>query len=140
MAASVVRAARYGRDCWDYVEAANRDVMVICQIESAAAVAAVEDIAQIDGVDMLFVGPADLSSDMGYVGQVDHPEVLRAIAAVEQAAKAAGKLLGAIPTPGRSSADLIEAGYDVIAAGADSVLLRDAADAQVASLKALRKL
>ncbi|TQV79089.1 HpcH/HpaI aldolase family protein [Denitrobaculum tricleocarpae] len=135
MAAAIVRAARYGRDCWDYVEAANRDVVVICQIESAQAVEAVEEIARVEGVDMLFVGPADLSSDMGYVGEVDHPEVMKAITRVEQAAKAAGKLLGAIPTPGRSTQELREAGYDIIVPGADTILLRDAADAQVASLK-----
>lgn len=135
MAAAIVRAARYGRDCWDYVEAANRDVLVICQIESAAAVEAVEDIAQVEGVDMLFVGPADLSSDMGYVGEVDHPEVMKAVARVEKAAKSAGKLLGAIPTPGRSTQELAAAGYDLIVPGADTILLRDAADAQVESLK-----
>ena len=135
MAAAIVRASRYGRDCWDYVEAANREVTVICQIESAQAVEAVEEIAQVEGLDMLFVGPADLSSDMGYVGEVDHPEVLKAIARVEKAAKSAGKLLGAIPTPGRSVRELVAAGYDIIVPGADTVLLRDAADAQVASLR-----
>ena len=54
MAAAVVRASRYGRDCWDYVEASNRDVVVICQIESAKSVEAVEEIAKVEGVDMLF--------------------------------------------------------------------------------------
>ena len=136
MAAAIVRAARYGRDCWDYVEAANRDVLVICQIESAKAVESVEEIARVEGVDMLFVGPSDLSSDMGFVGEVDHPEVMKATARVEQAARAAGKMMGAIPTPARSAEDLCEAGYELVLAGADTILLRDAADAHVASLKA----
>ncbi|WP_282608177.1 HpcH/HpaI aldolase/citrate lyase family protein [Pelagibius sp. Alg239-R121] len=135
MAAAIVRAARYGRDCWDYVEAANREVLVICQIESAKAVEAVEDIAQVEGVDLLFVGPSDLSSDMGYVGEVDHPEVVKATQRVEQAARAAGKMLGAIPTPARSAQNLVDAGYELVLAGADTILLRDAADAHVVSLK-----
>jgi 4-hydroxy-2-oxoheptanedioate aldolase len=125
MAATVVRASNYGADWKDYIGRAEAELLILCQIESRAAVEAAADIAGVDGVDMIFVGPFDLSASLGHLGQPDHPEVRAAIAAVEKAAKAAGKLLGAIPTPERSAKDLYDAGYDLVLADSDVALLRD---------------
>ena len=127
MAATVVRASAYGADWKAYVKRAAEDLLVICQIESGAAVEAAAEIAGVEGVDMIFVGPFDLSASLGYLGQPDHPEVRAAIDAVEKAAKTAGKLLGAIPTPERSAKELYAAGYDLVLADSDVILLRDAA-------------
>jgi len=127
MAATVVRASNYGADWQDYIGRVETDLLVICQIESQAAVEAAADIASVEGVDMIFVGPFDLSASLGYLGQPDHPEVRAAITAVETAAKAAGKLLGAIPTPARSAKELYDDGYDLVLADSDVVLLREAA-------------
>jgi 4-hydroxy-2-oxoheptanedioate aldolase len=91
-----------------------------------------------DGVDLLFVGPFDLSASLGYLGEPDHPVVREAIDGVEKAAKAAGKLLGAIPTPGRTPEELFAAGYDLVVGGPDNGLLREAAQAEAARLKAAR--
>ncbi len=127
MAPTIVRASDYGKDWRGYVERADRDLLVICQIESAEAVAAAAEIAAVDGVDMLFLGPFDLSAALGHPGQPDHPEVRRRIEAVEAAARAAGCLLGGIPTPERGADQLFAAGYDLVLADFDLVLLRDAA-------------
>ena len=105
------------------------------KFESAEAVENVTAIAGIEGVDMLFVGPFDLSANLGHVGEPDHPEVRAAIARVEAAAKAAGTRLGAIPTPERSAADLVAAGYELIIVDADVLLLRDGAHASLARLR-----
>ena len=137
MAASIVRASNYGADWQDYVQRADDALLVICQIESGAAVDDVEAIAAVAGVDLLFIGPFDLSANLGYLGQPDHPDVRKRIAAVERAAKAAGKLLGAIPTPERSIEDLLAAGYNLILADADSLFLRDGARASVARFRDL---
>jgi 2-keto-3-deoxy-L-rhamnonate aldolase RhmA len=107
----------------------------MCQIESAEAVENVAAIAGTEGVDMLFVGPFDLSANVGHVGEPDHPEVRAMIARVEAAAKAAGTRLGAIPTPERSAAELVAAGYDLIIADADVLLLREGARASLATLR-----
>lgn len=139
MAAPVVRASDYGADWQSYAQGADDALLVICQIESAAAVVNVDEIAAVEGVDLLFVGPFDLSANLGYLGQPDHPDVRHRIDAVEQAAKAAGKLLGAIPTPERSIEDLLAAGYNLILADADSLFLRDAARASVERFRALTK-
>ena len=139
MAAPVVRASRYGADWQTYVQNAHETLLVICQIESRAAVEAVEEIAAVQGVDMLFVGPFDLSANVGHLGEPDHPEVRELIAAVERAAKAAGKLLGAIPTPGRGVEDLLAAGYDLLLPDMDSLMLRDAARAALARWRGAAK-
>ena len=136
MAPSIVRASDYGAHWRDYVAAADEQLMVICQIETAQAVENAAAIAACEGVDMLFIGPFDLSANMGFVGQPDHGEVLARIAEVEAASKAAGKLLGAIPTGARPAEQLFELGYDLVLADFDLLLLRDAARASVARLRA----
>jgi 2-keto-3-deoxy-L-rhamnonate aldolase RhmA len=109
---------------------------VICQIETPAAVENVEAIAAVDGVDMLFVGPYDLSAQMGFPGQPDHPEVRAAVDRVARAVKTQGKLLGGIATPERPDAELLAAGCDLVLSDSDVALLRNAADASVARFRA----
>lgn len=135
MAAPIVRAAGYGQDWRGYVRDIAENLLVICQVESGAAVDAAARIAAIDGVDMIFIGPFDLSARLGHMGEPDHPEVRAAIAEVERVAKAAGCLLGAIPTPERSPEDLYKAGYDLVLADIDLVILREGARAGVAALR-----
>ena len=120
-----------------YLERAAEDTLVICQIETPEAVRESEAIADLDGVDMLFLGPNDLAANLGYPGQVDHPEVLAAAERMESAVRATGKLLGAIPTPARSIAALKAAGYHLIMADADTLLLRESACRSVAVFRDL---
>jgi len=127
MAATVVRASEYGADWRAYLTRVEEQLLIICQIESRAAVAAAAEILGVEGVDMVFIGPFDLSASLGHLGDPDHGAVREAILSVEAAAKAAGKLLGGIPTPGRSAQDLYAAGYDLVLADSDVGLLRDAA-------------
>lgn len=136
MAATVVRASRFGLDWQDYTARAAEELLIMCQVESAQAVENVSAIADVEGVDMLFIGPFDLSASLGFLGQPDHETVMTAISKVEAAAKAAGRLLGGIPTPGRSAQALYDAGYNLVLADADVLLLRDAAGASVKALRA----
>lgn len=134
MAAPIVRAAGYGQDWRGYVRDITENLLAICQVETRAAVENVADIAAVDGLDMIFVGPFDLSGSLGHLGEPDHPDVRAAITAVEEAAKAQGCLLGGIPTPERSSKALYAAGYDLVLADIDLVFLREGALAGVAAL------
>ena len=136
MAATVVRASRFGMEWQDYTARAADELLIMCQVESAEAVENVSAIADVEGVDMLFIGPFDLSASLGFLGQPDHETVMASISRVEAAAKAAGKLLGGIPTPGRSAQALYDAGYHLVLADADVSLLRDAACASVEGLRA----
>ena len=135
MAVGVVRASDYGTRAKEYLEEADDALMIMCQIESAEAVANAREIAAVEGVDMLFIGPYDLSASLGYPGDPDHPEARSAIAKVEAAAKSAGAALGTIPTPGRGAADLATAGYSLVMVDSDVLLLRDAARSSIAALR-----
>ena len=74
MGSALARAARWNR-VPDYLARASETISVTVQIESTAAVEAVEDILKLDGVDAIFVGPSDLAASMGLLGQQEHPEV-----------------------------------------------------------------
>ena len=136
LAASLIRASRYGADLDAYLAHCGDDLLVIAQIETERAVKAAGEIAAVDGIDMVFIGPFDLSADLGHLGQPDHPDVRKAIESTEQAVRAAGKMLGGLPSPQRSAKDLFDDGYDLVLAGSDVLLLRDAARADAAQLKA----
>ena len=81
----------------EFAERANREHLVLIQIETASAVQEVDAIAAINGVDLLFVGPADLSQSLGVLGQLSHPRVWEAIDAVAAACKRHGKHWGVVP-------------------------------------------
>ncbi len=133
MAVGIVRASDYGARTQEYLAESEDALMIMCQIESAEAVENVREIAAVEGVDMLFIGPFDLSASLGHLGEPDHPKARAAIDEIEAAAKSAGVMLGTIPTPGRSAADLAQAGYSLVMADSDLLLLRDAARSSIAA-------
>jgi 2-keto-3-deoxy-L-rhamnonate aldolase RhmA len=80
---------------------------------------------------MLFIGPNDLSTSLGYFGQGDHPTVRKAIDRIIAAAKASGKWLGTVPTKERNAKNLFGRGFDLVVSGSDVALLREAVQAHV---------
>lgn len=72
----------------EYLQAANDETVVVLQIEDAEAAARVDEIAETPGIDVLFVGPADLALSLGMPGQVRHPKVLEVIERVVRACEA----------------------------------------------------
>ncbi len=99
--------------------AANSSTVFLPQIETPEAVANAADIAAVDAVDVLFVGPLDLSTNMGHPGDFTSPAFAQALSDVAQAARAAGKAAG-IFAPGPRLAQLCaELGYTVFSYGAD---------------------
>lgn len=133
----LVRASDYGMAAGDYFNNARDNLLVICQIETAEAVDAIPEIAAVDGVDMLFIGPIDLSGSIGKLGQFDDAAVIALRERAEDAIKAAGKLLGGLAVPNLDVAHMAARGYDFVTASSDITLLRDAALAQ---LKDMRKI
>ena len=125
-AASVVRASGYGADP-DYGKNANNELLLIVQIEHVDAADNIGEIAGVDGVDMLFIGPNDLAGSMGKFEGLGDPEVIAAIDEVENRIKSSGKMLGGFPLPNRSDAELEERGYHFIARHCDIYLFRTAA-------------
>ncbi len=91
-----VRAADYGipKPLGEYVKEANRELMTIVQIETVKAAKNIKDIIAVPGIDVFFIGPNDLSSDMGFPGQQNHPEVQNLISSLVKDIRAAGKAAG----------------------------------------------
>jgi 4-hydroxy-2-oxoheptanedioate aldolase len=77
-----------------YTERANRETMVIVHIETRQAVDAIDEYIAVDGVDVLFIGPTDLSHSLGHPGDAAHPEVVAAMDHVAEAVVASDKTLG----------------------------------------------
>jgi 4-hydroxy-2-oxoheptanedioate aldolase len=133
-AAPGVRAAGYGRDP-EYLPTADDRRVLMIQIETAPALDVVDEIAAIDGVDVLFLGPADLARELGLLGAAaDHPQILEAAARIAAAADAGAKAAGVyLHDPGHATT-YRELGYSMIASGSDSGLLRGAVDARLGRL------
>jgi 4-hydroxy-2-oxoheptanedioate aldolase len=133
--ATVVRAAGYGTHYNDYRVESKSNLLPIIQIESAEAVKNVEEIAAVDGVGVLFIGPMDLSTSLGIFRQYDHPLFLDALnktlAAASRHNRAAGILLPGVDTT-RHYRDM---GFRFIAAGTDILLLKTAAKQLVQDLR-----
>lgn len=120
--AGIVRAARYGLAA-DYVRTANDNACTIVQIESAAAVEAADAIAAVDGIDALFVGPADLAASLGHLGDSLHPEVQQAIDRVAAAAKRRRKAAGIFAGSAAEARDYAARGFTLVSLAADVVWL-----------------
>lgn len=94
--AAGVRSADYGfnQTMAEYAEEANRETLVCVQLEEGEAVRNVEGILTVEGVDVFFVGPSDLSQSLGFPGRPDTPEVREAMEHVFATVRAAGRMSG----------------------------------------------
>jgi len=121
--APTVRASGYGA-APDYAKRANENLLICLQIESDKAIANAGAIAAVDGVDLVFIGVADLSGSVGLLEQPGDAKVDRLIAKGEAAVRKAGKPLGTVPRPGHGLVDLAADGYAFVAGLGDAYLLR----------------
>lgn len=121
------RANRFGR-VKDYLTAYEAETCVVVQIETRAALSRIEEIAGVEGVDAVFFGPADLSCDMGLIGQPAHPDVRAAIVDGLKRCKAIGKKVGLLSTSEPDSRYFLEQGFDFVSVGSDTALLARNAD------------
>jgi len=106
----------------DYLKSANEKLVTIVQIESTTALSNLKSIAAQDGVDVLFVGPLDLSVSLGFPGQADHPKFHDALTTVLEACTVTGKAAGILATP-ESAAEMLEKGFRFLAIGSDGKAL-----------------
>lgn len=117
------RSNRYGSVA-DYFKIVNDNIAVMLQIESRAGVAAAAEIAAVEGVDGLFIGPSDLAAGFGHLGHANYPEVQAAMATVFAAAKAAGKPVGILSPVEADARRYLEMGASCVAVGSDLGVLR----------------
>jgi 4-hydroxy-2-oxoheptanedioate aldolase len=126
--ASVARAADYGR-VKDYVTTANEEICLILQIESRAGLAALPAILALDGVDGVFIGPADLAADMGHPGNSAAPAVQSAIDTALADIMASGKSAGILTFDQTAAQRYRNMGVTFLGVGGDVGLLMRAAEA-----------
>jgi 2-keto-3-deoxy-L-rhamnonate aldolase RhmA len=131
---AAARAADYGRSFERYVGEA--DPLTVVQLESEAAVENAAEIAAVDGVDALFVGPADLSAALGEFPDWDGPVVGEAIEAVLGAGADADVPVGTLAAGPGEVSPWLERGFDFLAVGVDAGMLAGAADDAVAAFEA----
>ena len=118
MGAAIARASRFNTIC-GYVEHANENICLLVQAETRTAMANLDQIAAVDGVDGIFIGPNDLAADMGFRGQTHAPEVQAAVEDGISRIIAAGKPAGILTFDEALNRRYLELGATFVAVGAD---------------------
>jgi len=132
--ARAVRAMGFGRTSDAYVSNLDQTLVGIIQIETVSALKNINAIAAVDGVDVLFVGPFDLTTALGIFGQLDHMLYQQAIRDVAEAATKHGKATGVLLRDPKEYHMYHDLGYRFLACGADGAFVRTGADEMVKQL------
>lgn len=121
--AALARASGYN-GITDYLQTANNEVCLLLQVESMAGVEALDDILAVEGVDGVFVGPADLAADMGYLGQPGAPEVQAVVNDTLARIRKAGRAAGILTSDQSLAKGYAANGVAFLAVGSDVGVLR----------------
>jgi 4-hydroxy-2-oxoheptanedioate aldolase len=132
--AKMVRATEFGRNK-EYAENLEKNLVGIIQIETLEALQQIDAIAATDGVDVLFVGPSDLTLALGIFGRLDHPLYQQALKDVAQAAKKHGKATGVLLLDINEYEMYYQLGFRFLACGADSMFVASGADEMAKKMK-----
>jgi 4-hydroxy-2-oxoheptanedioate aldolase len=120
--AGVTRAARFGRVA-DYAARAEEELCLLVQVETRLGLDNLEAIARVDGIDGVFIGPADLAAGLGHLGQQGHPEVQSAIQDAIRRIRACGKPAGILTPDEATARKYMEWGSLFTAVGLDAMIL-----------------
>ncbi len=130
------RASNYGR-IKDYLQKADEQICLLVQVETRAALEQLEAIAGVEGVDGVFIGPADLSASLGHLGDLQHQETQRALQDAGARLRQLGKAAGILAVVEADARRYIDWGYSFVAVGIDAALLARSADALAKSFQGL---
>ena len=136
--AKMVRASGFGKSVNDY-EATQKHLIGFIQVETINAVKEINEIAAIDGVDTLFVGPSDLTMALGIFNQFDHPDYQQAIKDVAKAVQKHGKAAGVLLQDMNEYEMYHQLGYRVLASGGDAAYVAKGAAQTVMQMKGFKK-
>ena len=132
--AAMSRASRFGTTP-DYLKTANAGQCVIVQLETPEAIARLDEIAAVDGVDALFIGPGDLSAAMGFPGEPMREEVMVLVAQAVARARQLGKPIGTVGGNAEALARYRATGFDFLAIASDLGLLMRGLRASLAAVR-----
>lgn len=137
--AKMVRATGFGKNFEAYRQNTHEDLLGIIQIETLEALENVEAIAALDGVDVLFIGPADLTMSLGVFGQLDHPKFTDALQQILSAAERAGKATGILLFDPNQFEKYQDMGIQLIACGSDATFVASGAAELAKKLNQMKK-
>jgi len=129
------RAHRYGPGFNDYVANANKEIVVMIQVEHRDAVSNIDEILAVEGIDSYFIGPYDLSASMGLTGQLTHPDVISAIKLITEKCKSAAKPWGIFSMTAEGMVQGIAQGCTFALCGVDAGILSDSYSALLRALR-----
>jgi 4-hydroxy-2-oxoheptanedioate aldolase len=132
--AGATRATRFGR-AKDYAKRAHEEICVLVQVETQTALDQLEKIAAVDGVDGVFIGPADLHASLGYAGETNNPKVMPVIDDAIRRIRKAGKAPGILTGVEADAKRWIECGGLFVAVGADTGVLARGTEALAAKFR-----
>jgi len=124
--AKFTRACGFGEQFGEYFVRANDNLLTVVQIETAEAVHNAEAIAAVDGVDVLFIGPLDLSVNMGIAEAYEHPDFVAAMGKVVSACRHHGKAAGILAPSAKMLDKCVEGGFTFLVVGSDGAILAKA--------------
>lgn len=127
--------ARWGVSGAQYLREANDALLKIVLVETAEAVRDIRELLSVPGLDVATIAPGDLAASLGYPGETQHPEVLRAIATVEQAVAASGVALGGVAVCAADARRKVQQGYKVLVLGFDVGLVQAASTELVGAVR-----
>ncbi len=137
--AKMVRATQFGLNFNDYYQKSRDQILGIVQIETKEVLNHLDEVAAIDGVDILFIGPADLTMELGIFGQFDHPDFVDAVHKIIGAAKKAKKAVGILFFNPDDYQKYHNMGIRFLACGADATFVADGARNLAKKLSDFRK-
>lgn len=129
------RATGFGQNFEEYVTNANGSILTIAQIETEAGLENAEEIAAVDGIDALFVGPADLSGALGLFAEWDAPEFAEAVDSIIEAGHVADVPVGTLTVDPDGIDERVKQGFDFLIAGKDVSLLMNSIDEAIDQYK-----
>ena len=129
------RGQHYGNNSMEYIRVANYEIFLMTAVETGAAVDRIDEIVSVEGLDGIFIGPMDLASSYGYLGDSAQPEVQAAIEKVEKAVFASGKVLATVAGSREDAKKKYDKGYKILMQFSDTVSLGKAAAAKVTAFK-----
>jgi 4-hydroxy-2-oxoheptanedioate aldolase len=130
------RSANYGMmNPKDYSELSNAQTMVVVYCETMEAINNLDEMLAVENVDVLFVGPFDLTQALGVIGEPNHPKVLAAIEMIVKKTRAAGKAAGIIAADAEKAKALIALGFQMIVVGSDQNFIQTLGKQYVKAIK-----
>jgi 2-dehydro-3-deoxyglucarate aldolase/4-hydroxy-2-oxoheptanedioate aldolase len=129
------RASGYAQNIGNYLQRANDEIFIMIAVETPDAIANLDEILKVEGLDGIFIGPMDLASSMGHFGDPSQPEVQAAIQEIEEKVLESGKALATTTGTWEGAKQLFERGYQMLMLMADGVSLAKLAVQKVAEFR-----